>query len=184
MRLKSDKLPLLLIIYLSLHIPISVGKEPQFSKEPAHVIAGWVEKVRIENQKYDIKAKLDTGAKTSSIYAINVEPFKKNGKRWARFTLVLTDSKGKEHKLDLERPRSRKANIKNHDGNHDTRYVVDLNICFNGRKFVTEFTLADRSEYIYGVLLGRQFLKRVAIIDPEKTFLTLSSCESPIIETD
>ena len=147
------------------------------SKDPAKVIAGWVEKVRIENQPYDIKAKLDTGAKTSSIHAINVEPFKKDGKRWAKFTLLLTDSRGNKHKLDMETPRVRKANIKNYDGVHDQRYVVDLDICFNGRKYLTEFTLADRSEYIYDVLLGRQFLKKVAIIDPNSTFLTLATCE-------
>ncbi len=146
------------------------------AKDPARVIAGWVEKVRIENQTYDIKAKLDTGAKTSSIHATNIEPFKKNGKRWARFRLQLTDSRGNKHSIDMEKPRSRKANIKNHDGNHDPRYVVELDLCFNGRKFITEFTLADRSEYIYDVLLGRQFLKKAAIIDPNKTFLTLSSC--------
>ncbi|MDW3096237.1 MAG: ATP-dependent zinc protease [Gammaproteobacteria bacterium] len=149
-----------------------------FSKEPARVIAGWVEKVRIEYQAYDIKAKLDTGAKTSSIHAIKIKPFKKDGKRWVKFTLLLKDSKGTQHKLYFEKPRSRKANIKNHNGKHDPRYVVNLDLCFNGRKYVTEFTLADRSEYIYDVLLGRQFLKRVAVIDPNDTFLTLSSCEA------
>lgn len=149
------------------------------AKEPARVIAGWVEKVQIEEQPYDIKAKLDTGAKTSSIFATDIEPFKKDGKRWARFTLELKDSKGKKHRLTLEKPRSRKANIKNHDGNHDKRYVVELDICFNGRKYSTEFTLADRSEYIYGILLGRQFLKKTAIVDASKTFLTLSSCTLP-----
>lgn len=148
-----------------------------FAKEPARVIAGWVEKIRIENQPYDIKAKLDTGAKTSSIYADGIELFKKNGKRWVRFTLLLTDSKGKHHELELEKPRSRKVNIKNHNGNHDQRYVIELNICFNARSFTTEFTLADRSEYIYGVLLGRKFLKHVAIIDAKETFLTSSTCE-------
>ena len=161
-----------IIITLLIYSPNS------FSKEPARVIAGWVEKVRIENQAYDIKAKLDTGAKTSSIYAIDIEPFKKNGQRWAKFTLVLQDNLGKEYRLQLEKPRSRKANIKKHDGNHYQRYVVDLDLCFNGRKFVTEFTLADRSEYIYGVLLGREFLSQAAIIDPHNTFLTVPSCET------
>lgn len=148
------------------------------AKQPARVIAGRVEKIRIENQPYDVKAKLDTGAKTSSIYATNVEPFKKDGKRWARFTLHLNDSKGNTYKLDLEKPRARKANIKNHDGQHDKRYVVELDICFNGRQYSTEFTLADRNEYIYGVLLGREFLKQTAIVDANKTFLTLSACSS------
>jgi hypothetical protein len=176
MTTRTTKFVLTLFIILSFYAPISFGKEP------ARIIAGWVEKIRIENQDYDIKAKLDTGAKTSSIYAINIEPFKKGGKRWAKFTLLLVDSRGNEHKIDLERPRSRKANIKNHDGNHDQRYVVDLGLCFNGRKYVTEFTLTNRSEYIYGVLLGREFIGQVAIIDPDNTFLTTSSCEMQTIK--
>ncbi|MGI9227551.1 MAG: ATP-dependent zinc protease family protein [Gammaproteobacteria bacterium] len=146
------------------------------SKEPAKVIAGWVENVRIENQNYKVKAKLDTGAKTSSIHATNIESFKKNEEKWVRFTLSLADSKENRHKIDIEKPRSRKTSIKNHDGSPDKRYVVDLQICFNGRTFTTEFTLADRSEYIYDVLLGRQFLKNVTIIDPDETFLTLAEC--------
>ena len=148
-----------------------------FSKKPARVIAGWVEKVIIENQEFEVKAKLDTGAQTSSIHAVDIKPFKKGNKRWVRFTLLLTDSEDKLHELVLEKPRTRKSLIKNHDGKHDKRYVVDLEICFNGRKYITEFNLAYRDEYIYGVLLGRQFLRETAIIDPDKTFLTLAKCE-------
>lgn len=147
-----------------------------YGKDPAKVIAGWVEKVQIENLSYDIKAKLDTGAKTSSIHASDIEPFKKEGKRWVKFTLHLTDSYGNSHKVILEKPRLRKASIKNNDGDHDLRYVVNLNLCFNGRNYLAEFTLADRSEYIYSILLGRRFLKRVAVIDPDETFLTLAEC--------
>ena len=147
-----------------------------YGKDPAKVIAGWVEKVQIENLSYDIKAKLDTGAKTSSIHASDIEPFKKEGKSWIKFTLHLTDSYGNSHKVKLEKPRLRKASIKNNDGDHDLRYVVNLNLCFNGRNYLAEFTLADRSEYIYSILLGRRFLKKVAVIDPDETFLTLAEC--------
>ncbi len=145
-------------------------------KDPAIVIAGWVENVRIENQDFEIKAKLDTGAQTSSIHATNIEPFKKDGKRWVRFTLLLVDNKDNNHVLNIEKPRLRKANIKNNDGEHDKRYVVELLVCFNGREFITEFTLANRTEYIYDILLGRQFLKKAAIVDSNRTFLTLAKC--------
>lgn len=160
---------ILLIVNLAFPVIIS-------SKEPAKVIAGWVENVHIENQDYKVKAKLDTGAKTSSIHATNIESFKINEEKWVRFTLSLVDSKENRHKINIEKPRSRKTSIKNHDGSPDKRYVVELQICFNGRTFTTEFTLADRSEYIYDVLLGRQFLKNVAVIDPDETFLTLAEC--------
>lgn len=146
------------------------------SKEPAKVIAGWVENIKVDDLHYKIKAKLDTGAKTSSIHATNIESFKNNEKDWVRFTLILTDNENNKHKINLEKPRTRKTNIKKHDGTPDKRHVVVMKICFNGRTYNTEFTLADRREYIYDVLLGRQFLTQVAIIDSSATFLTLAQC--------
>ncbi len=148
-----------------------------WAKDPARVIAGWVEKVRIGNQDFDVKAKLDTGARTSSINARNIKSFKKDGVRWVKFTLILVDSKDNMHEIEIEKQRSRRTNIKNHDGQHDKRHVVDFEVCFNGRKITTEFTLADRREYIYDVLLGRQFLKNTAIVDPKRIFLTTAKCE-------
>ena len=148
-----------------------------WAKDPAKIIVGWVEKVRIEDQEFDVKAKLDTGARTSSIHAKDIKSFKRDGERWVKFTLMLVDSKDNKHVIQMERPRSRRTNIKNHDGEHDKRYVVEFDVCFNGQKYTTEFTLADRREYIYDVLLGRQFLKKIAIIDPDRIFLTSTNCK-------
>lgn len=164
----------LLIILLSISGSFSTSIS---AKDPARVIAGWVEKVRLENQDFDVKAKLDTGARTSSINARNIKSFKKDGKRWVKFTLILVDSKDNKHEIQMEKPRSRRTNIKNHDGEHDKRHVVDFELCFNGQKIVTEFTLADRREYIYDILLGRQFLGKTAIVDPKRIFLTTPKCE-------
>ncbi len=156
---------------------INMSSASLWAKDPAKIIAGWVEKVRIGDQKFDIKAKLDTGARTSSINARNIKSFKKDGERWVSFTLILLDSKDNEHEIQMEMPRSRRTNIKNHNGEHDKRHVVDFEICFNGQKYTTEFTLADRREYIYDVLIGRQFLKKIAVIDPDRIFLTTTNCE-------
>ena len=175
MRTKTSLLMFLILLCLS---------TASHSKDPARVIAGWVEKVRIEHQDYDVKAKLDTGAKTSSIHATDIVPYKKDGKRWVKFTLLLKDSRGKLQKLALDKPRVRKAKIKNHDGVHDRRYVVDLALCFNGRQLNAEFTLADRNEYIYDVLLGRQLLKKIAIIDSNQTFLTAPFCNSTSVSSE
>lgn len=171
MNIKILNLAVIFLTCTLFYTPVSAAKPP------ARVIAGWVEKIQLENHPHHIKAKLDTGAKTSSIYARDIEAFKKDGQRWVRFTLHLTDSEGKTFEHLMEKPRSRKANIKNHDGDHDQRYVVDLNICFNGNYYTTEFTLADRSEFIYGILLGRRFLKLTALVDANKTFLTTPACK-------
>lgn len=145
-------------------------------KTPAKVVAGWVEKIVVEKQNFTVKAKLDTGAKTSSIFAQDITLFKKNKKRWVRFTLVLLTDNKVQKKITLEKPRARRVKVKEHNGKHDHRPVVDLEICFNGRVYTTEFTLTDRSAFIYPVLLGRAFLSKRAIIDAEKTFRTLATC--------
>jgi hypothetical protein len=157
---------------LLLAAPLSQGS----SQDPGKVIAGWIEKISLAEQPLILKAKLDTGAKTSSIHAINVEQFKKNDERWVRFDLLLKDENDKQHTIHMETPKARRVRIKNTDGDHDRRAVVELEICFDGRKHVTEFTLANRAEYIYDVLLGREFLQGIAVVDPENTFLTQASC--------
>ena len=157
---------------LLLAAPLSHGS----SQDPGKVIAGWIEKVSLVEQPLILKAKLDTGAKTSSIHAINIEQFKKDGDRWVRFDLLLKDENDKQHTIHMETPKARRVRIKNNDGDHDRRAVVELEICFDGRKHVTEFTLANRAEYIYDVLLGREFLQGIAVVDPENTFLTQASC--------
>lgn len=143
---------------------------------PAKAVAGWVEKIVVENQDFGVKAKLDSGAKTSSIYAEEIEIIEKNDQKWVKFTLVLEDSEGKVHRTAMEKPRSRRVKVKEHDGIHDSRPVVELDFCFDGRHHVTEFSLTNRREYIYGVLLGRRFLKDKVLIDPASTFNTLGKC--------
>ncbi len=143
---------------------------PPYSSDKA--VAGWVEKVRIDQHAFDIKAKLDTGAKTSSIYAEDIKRIRKGGERWVRFTLRLTDTDDNVHLLKYKKPRVRRVKIKNHDGDHDARVVVELDVLFNGTVRKTQFTLADRSEFIYGVLLGRDFLEGRALVDSDSTFLT------------
>lgn len=153
------------------------------SKTPGKVVAGWVEKVVIENQNYAVKAKLDTGAKTSSIHAEDIELFEKDKKKWVRFTLVLPGENQSLQRMTLEKTRARRVKVKEHDGEHDSRPVVELDICFNGFHYNAQFTLVNRQEYIYSILLGRRFLNEKAIIDPNETFQTLSICHASKLPT-
>ncbi|MBV1871079.1 MAG: RimK/LysX family protein [Gammaproteobacteria bacterium] len=147
------------------------------SNTPGAVIAGWVEKISIGESSALLKAKLDTGANTSSIHAENIRSFLKDNKRWVRFELLLDDGEGNEYRQAFERPRVRKVRIKNHDGDHEGRSIVVLGFCFDGRQHTSQFTLADRSEFIYPVLLGRRFLSDVAVVDASETFLTQAQCK-------
>lgn len=150
---------------------------PAGATEPGKVTAGWLETIYLSAlPDNETRAKLDTGAETSSMNARNVVDFTRDGMPWVRFELVLKRREGKERTLVLERPRLRSVLIKERDGKPGKRPVVTLEICFNGTLYPTEFTLADRSEFNYPVLLGRRFLAGVAVVDPQATYLTQPDC--------
>jgi hypothetical protein len=137
---------------------------------------GWVEKLRMAPAGIPLKAKLDTGALTSSLHATEIELFERDDDTWVRFTLDVEDADGAQHSLRLERPKVRGVRIKEHEGEYDRRPVVMMQFCLAGQWREAQFTLADRSRFIYPVLLGRRFLGGVAIVDPSATFITDARC--------
>lgn len=138
------------------------------------VIAGWLEQVTIQASGGVAKAKLDTGAKTSSIHATKIKVFKRNGKKWVRFDLIAGNDPAKT--VRVERERVRRVRIKDHENPSDRRSVVELELCFDGVVRRGEFTLVDRGNFLYPVLLGRRFLAGLAVVDAERTYLTRSTC--------
>ena len=131
-------------------------------------IMGWLESVFLRPCNIRLTAKLDSGAKTSSLHAYQIEHFRKNNEEWVRFTLIEDGSK---KPLTVERPLVRTAYIKEHKAMASKRDVVKLLLCKNGMEYETEFTLVDRSNFNYPLLLGRSFLKDVALVDSDATFI-------------
>jgi hypothetical protein len=138
-------------------------------------IFGWVENAFLPGPGLEIKAKLDTGAETSSLDARVIKKFRKGGKRWVRFAL-LDRTSGKEYILVQERIRT--IGVVQHDGSRQTRPVVLVKVCVGGRNLKTEVSLIDRSEFDYPLLLGRSALASFALVDPGSTFLGERGCVS------
>ena len=139
-------------------------------------ILGWVENAHLPDPGLELKAKLDTGAETSSLDARILKKFRKAGKRWVRFSVTDRES-GEEFVIVRERVRT--IGVVQHDGSRQTRPVVKLKICLAGTLLDTEVSLIDRSEFIYPLLLGRSALASFALIDAGNTFLSQPDCESP-----
>jgi len=139
-------------------------------------ILGWVENARLPDPDLDLKAKLDTGAETSSLDARVLKKFRKAGKRWIRFSITDRDS-GEEFVMVRERIRT--IGVVQHDGSRQTRPVVMLDICIAGQLLKTEVSLIDRSEFNYALLLGRSALASFALVDAGSTFLSRPGCKSP-----
>lgn len=123
--------------------------------------------------EFDLKlaAKLDTGAKTASLSARDIEHFKRNGETWVRFYLALDDA----HAHPIERPLARISKIKRRAGDYDAeedktytpRPVIELDICMGRTQRTIEVNLTDRSAFQYPLLIGSDALKRFgALVDP------------------
>lgn len=134
------------------------------------IIAGWLEMVVLHPWQVKLKAKLDSGAKTSSIHAENLEYFERDNKTWVRFDLP----KGRRKKAvqqTIEVPLLREVKIKRHNLPPVSRPAVKMSFCIDSRFYTAQFTLADRGNFNYPVLLGRRFLKDNFLIDPAATFM-------------
>jgi hypothetical protein len=138
-------------------------------------VLGWVENARLPDPGIELKAKLDTGAETSSLDSRVVKKFRKEGKRWVRFAVTDRES-GEEFVLVRERVRT--IGVIQHDGSKQTRPVVMMQICIAGNLLETEVSLIDRSEFIYPLLVGRAALATFALVDSSETFLGQSRCDN------
>ena len=136
-------------------------------RDDTKITAGWVENIVLETGQLRLRAKLDTGAKTSSIHAENIESFDKDGQPWVRFSLPKSYLKNAKEQPAVEIPLTRTVLIKRHKMPSARRSVVTLGFCINSHYYRTEFTLADRRNYLYPVLLGRSFLAGRIMVDPE-----------------
>jgi len=135
--------------------------------EEKPVVHGWVEWAEICDPPIKLKAKLDTGAKTSSVHAEDARLFERDGAKWVRFNLVDTENK----KHPREAPLERIARIKRPNGESEPRYVVLLDLKIGERELRREFTLNERPNMIYAVLLGRSTLKGLGPVDSNRAFI-------------
>lgn len=147
-------------------------------------VFGWVEKATLEPWDVEIKAKLDSGALTSSLDARDIERFEKDGEPWVRFALELEDeATGEDFRKELERPLYRDMAVRG-AGGRDERLVVLLKVCLGDTIHEEQFSLRNREDMIYPLLLGRRTIGELGLLDVNGTFLTQPTCtaDSPVIE--
>jgi len=134
-------------------------------------ILGQTEWVYISAAKSNYRARIDTGAATSSINAADIERFERDGQRWVRFNLSHDNSKKKQF-VEAKIVRIvRIAQSTNLEDGAERRFVVKLHVRIGDMSNQTEFTLSDRSHMEYDVLIGRTFMQDVALVDVSKEYL-------------
>ncbi|MCG6872918.1 MAG: ATP-dependent zinc protease [Gammaproteobacteria bacterium] len=135
-------------------------------------VAGWVERATVWPDRVSVHAKMDTGARTSSINAANPTFFEKQGSRWVQFSLTT-----REHEtIVLERPLVRIARVKRHFGKVQERPVIELDFCVGRVRRAVEVTLVDRSGLNYQLLVGRNFLEGKLLVDAGRSYVLGPAC--------
>ncbi|WP_148252518.1 retropepsin-like aspartic peptidase RloA3 [Aidingimonas lacisalsi] len=143
---------------------------------------GWVEKTTVEPWGVEVKAKLDSGALTSSMDARDIERFEKDGEEWVRFRLELEDEDtGEVTSETLEKAVNRNLILRG-AGGESRRPTVIMDICMGDTVYEEDFSLRDRSKMNYPVLLGRRTIKHLGVLDVRETFTTDPNCDedSPV----
>ena len=104
-----------------------------------------------------LRAKIDTGASTSSLHATDIEPFERDGEKWVRFTAHLGSVVQLRHRR-CEALLVTMKTIKSSNGHAQVRYVISTTLALGDRVWRVEFTLACRKAMRYRLLLGSKAL--------------------------
>lgn len=134
-------------------------------------IIGWREWVFLpELNDAKIKAKIDTGAKTSALHAENIEIFKKKRKKFVRFELY-PHQHDNESATIIEAPLIEHRKVKSSIGIETERPVILTTIVIGDFSYPIEFTLIDRNMMGFRMLIGRDAIKERFLVNPSKSFI-------------
>jgi hypothetical protein len=154
--------------------PLEPGQASLATHGPKKQVYGWIEDVLIDPvHTLKLPAKLDTGADTTSLDARNIRRSRRDGEDYVRF-IVTEPHSGQS--VELEKPFVRAVRIKGHGNEGARRVVVRMRICIGDRSRSVEVNLVDRAHYEYPLLLGRNALRDVAVIDPNLRRTREPSC--------
>lgn len=134
-------------------------------------VIGWREWVRLPKLGISfVKAKVDTGARTSALHAFDIEYFRKRGKEYVRFkvhpiqrsrkTIVNCEAEVIEHRL-----------VKSSNGHSSLRPVISTDAILGELSWKIELTLTNRDEMGFRMLLGRRALQEHLLVHPSRSFL-------------
>lgn len=117
-----------------------------------------------------IKARIDSGAKTSSLHAFNIHTFKRDGKTWVSFEIHPIQH-NRKIVVRSEAPLLDKRIVKSSSGETDKRHVISATLVMDGQSWKVQLTLANRDSMGYRMLLGREAMSHRMLVDPAASFL-------------
>ena len=148
------------------YISRTMGKE----RKSAQTVIGWREWVALPDIGVDrIKAKVDTGARSSSLHAFRLRHFDRGGEPWVRFQVHPAQRKP-EPSIDVEAKVLEYREVRSSSGKTSRRPVIVTRVALLGESWPIELTLASRDEMGFRMLLGREAIKGRFLVDSANSF--------------
>lgn len=134
-------------------------------------VIGWREWIALpELGIQTIKAKIDTGARSSSLHAYAVEQFEQNGRSMVRFQAHPLQ-RNDDYTVTAEAVLLEEREVRNSGGQVDLRPVIETQVQVGLAVWTIELTLTNRDQMGFRMLLGRQAVRRRYLVDPGRSYL-------------
>ncbi|CZF86151.1 ATP-dependent zinc protease family protein [Grimontia marina] len=135
------------------------------------LLVGWREWVALPDLGISaIKAKVDTGARTSCLHTFGINEYEKDGEKWVKFMIhpIQDDSvTEKECHAKVKDMRT----VRDSGGHETLRYVIETTMVIGELSYPIEMTLTARDNMVFRMLLGRTAMENRLMVDPVKSFL-------------
>ena len=143
------------------------------------VVIGWREWMSLPELNIPrIKAKIDTGARTSALHAFFVEPFEEKGLEMVRFG-VHHLQKRLDIEIICEYPVKDYRQVSDSGGHKEMRYVIETNVQLGSAIWPIEMTLTNRDSMKFRMLLGRTAMRNIAVL-PDQSYLFGRPATQPV----
>lgn len=142
------------------------------TEQQHRILLGWREWVALPSLGINaVKAKVDTGARTSALHVFALESYTHNGRHCVRFGIHPV-----QKRTDIEVVCNAdvvdKRWITDSGGHREERYVIVAPVCLGGKEWPIEITLTNRETMLFRMLLGRTALYNGVLVDPQQSYLT------------
>ena len=139
--------------------------------QPSDII-GWKEWVGLPELGIpDVKAKIDTGARTSALHTFTLKEFYADGLRMVRFGIHPLQRR-RDIELFCEAPVIERRRVKDSGGHVEKRYVIRTTVQLGSKNWPTDITLTNRDKMLFRMLIGRKAVEDKYLINPARVYQT------------